>query len=73
MTAALLGGQLGGAALDVFEARFIVSVHTDLVFPFSSALTAQVEPLPDDSTLWLCGDRLLLTAHNADYTENYFQ
>ena len=30
------------------------------------------EPLPADSPLWTC-DNLLLTAHNADYTEDYFE
>lgn len=29
------------------------------------------EPLPQDSPLWAC-DNLLLTAHNADLTEDYF-
>lgn len=33
----------------------------------------EVEPLPASSPLWDCGDRLLLTAHNADYTDDYFQ
>jgi len=33
----------------------------------------EVEPLPPDSPLWSCGERLLLTAHNADYTDNYFK
>lgn len=34
----------------------------------------EVEPLPEDSPLWdpVHGERLLLTAHNADYTETYF-
>ena len=32
----------------------------------------KVEPLPADSRLWGC-DNLLLTAHNADYTDDYFQ
>ena len=31
----------------------------------------QVEPLPEDSELWNC-ENLLVTAHNADYTEDYF-
>ena len=31
------------------------------------------EPLPSTSPLWRCGDKLLLTAHNADYTESYFR
>ena len=30
------------------------------------------EPLPEASPLWDC-DNLLLTAHNADYTEDYFK
>ena len=35
----------------------------------------EVEPLPDDSPLWdpAHGERLLLTAHNADFTESYFR
>ena len=34
----------------------------------------KVEPLPQSSPLWECGQegRLLLTAHNADYTAEYF-
>jgi phosphoglycerate dehydrogenase-like enzyme len=34
----------------------------------------EVEPLPADSPLWdpVHGDRLLMTAHNADYTPEYF-
>lgn len=47
--AALQGGQIAGAACDVFE----------------------TEPLPADSPLWSC-ENLLLTAHNADLTEDYF-
>jgi len=32
------------------------------------------EPLPADSPLWSCNDQqLLLTAHNADYTDDYFR
>jgi len=31
----------------------------------------EVEPLPEDSPLWDC-QNLLLTAHNADFTEDYF-
>ena len=31
----------------------------------------KTEPLPEASPLWDCGERLLLTAHNADYTEDY--
>eukprot|EP00946_MAST-07B_sp_MAST-7B-sp1_P002576 g2576.t1 len=33
----------------------------------------KTEPLPEASPLWDCGERLLLTAHNADYTEDYFE
>lgn len=35
----------------------------------------EAEPLPPDSPLWdpIHGERLLLTAHNADFTEAYFQ
>ncbi len=35
----------------------------------------ETEPLPDDSPLWdpAHGDRLLLTAHNADFTADYFE
>lgn len=35
----------------------------------------EVEPLPETSPLWdpIHGERLLLTSHNADYTETYFQ
>ena len=35
----------------------------------------EVEPLPESSPLWdpAHGERLLLTAHNADYTETYFR
>jgi phosphoglycerate dehydrogenase-like enzyme len=34
----------------------------------------EVEPLPAESPLWdaVHGDRLLLTSHNADFTETYF-
>ena len=32
----------------------------------------KTEPLPETSKLWDCGDKLLMTAHNADYTEDYF-
>merc|ERR1711920_249711 len=32
----------------------------------------KVEPLPNSSPLWKCKD-LLLTAHNADFTEDYFE
>ena len=30
------------------------------------------EPLPASSPLWTLGDRILITAHNADLTEDYF-
>ena len=30
------------------------------------------EPLPASSPLWDLGDRILITAHNADLTEDYF-
>ena len=30
------------------------------------------EPLPSTSPLWDLGDRILITAHNADLTEDYF-
>ena len=30
------------------------------------------EPLPSSSPLWTLGDRILITAHNADLTEDYF-
>ena len=30
------------------------------------------EPLPASSLLWSLGDRILITAHNADLTEDYF-
>ena len=30
------------------------------------------EPLPSTSPLWTLGDRILITAHNADLTEDYF-
>ena len=35
----------------------------------------ETEPLPADSPLWdpAHGERLLLTAHNADYTDDYFE
>ena len=32
----------------------------------------KTEPLPETSPLWDCGEKLLMTAHNADYTEDYF-
>ena len=32
----------------------------------------KTEPLPEDSPLWDC-ENLLLTAHNADYTADYFE
>ena len=32
----------------------------------------EVEPLPPDSPLWEC-ENLLLTAHNADFTDDYFE
>ena len=32
----------------------------------------KVEPLPASSPLWAC-ENLLLTSHNADYTEDYFE
>ncbi len=31
------------------------------------------EPLPASSRLWGCGERLLMTAHNADFTSDYFE
>jgi phosphoglycerate dehydrogenase-like enzyme len=35
----------------------------------------EIEPLPDGSPLWddAHGERLLLTSHNADFTESYFR
>ena len=30
------------------------------------------EPLPSSSPLWALGDKILITAHNADLTEDYF-
>ena len=34
----------------------------------------ETEPLPPDSPLWGVGDeKLLLTAHNADFTDDYFE
>ena len=32
----------------------------------------KVEPLPQESKLWDC-DNLLLTAHNTDFTHDYFE
>ena len=32
----------------------------------------KTEPLPQSSPLWAC-DNLLVTAHNADFTEDYVQ
>ena len=32
----------------------------------------EVEPLPQSSPLW-SSERLLLTAHNADFTDDYFE
>jgi phosphoglycerate dehydrogenase-like enzyme len=32
----------------------------------------KVEPLPESSALWDC-EQLLLTAHNAYYTDDYFE
>merc|ERR1712048_602225 len=32
----------------------------------------KTEPLPEDSKLWEC-DNLILTAHNADFTDDYFE
>ncbi|KAJ1622241.1 D-isomer specific 2-hydroxyacid dehydrogenase [Pavlovales sp. CCMP2436] len=49
LAAALLSGQIAGAACDVFE----------------------VEPVPPSSPLWT-SPNLLMTAHNADYEERYF-
>ena len=33
----------------------------------------KTQPLPAESKLWSCGDNVLITAHNADYTEEYFE
>ena len=33
----------------------------------------KTEPLPIDSKLWELDDKILLTAHNADYTEDYWK
>lgn len=32
----------------------------------------KTEPLPQNSPLWGCGEKILMTAHNADYTDDYF-
>lgn len=31
------------------------------------------EPLPSTSDLWTLGDKILITSHNADLTEDYFR
>ena len=57
-----------GAAVD--EAALAVALKAKRIG--GAALDVFVkEPLPQDSPIWDC-DNALITAHNADYTENYF-
>ena len=51
------------ALADALQSRAIAGAALDVF---------KVEPLPKDSPLWAC-ENLLLTAHNADFTEDYFE
>jgi D-2-hydroxyacid dehydrogenase (NADP+) len=33
----------------------------------------KVEPLPEDSKLWDLNEKILLSSHNADFTQDYFE
>ena len=52
------------ALADALEAGTIAGAALDVF---------KQEPLPASSRLWGCGDRLLMTAHNADFTSDYFK
>ena len=58
------------AALDVFEVEPLPNPHPSSN-PNLNPNPNQVEPLPQSSSLW-SSERLLLTAHNADFTHDYF-
>lgn len=57
-----------GAVID--EAALYKALSTRQIAGAACDVFAK-EPLPDDSPLWTC-DNLLLTAHNADFTPDYF-
>jgi phosphoglycerate dehydrogenase-like enzyme len=57
-----------GAVID--EAALYKALSTRQIAGAACDVFAK-EPLPDDSPLWSC-DNLLLTAHNADFTKDYF-
>ena len=59
------------AALDVFEVEPLPNPHPN-PNPNLNPNPNQVEPLPQSSPLW-SSERLLLTAHNADFTDDYFE
>ena len=59
------------AALDVFEVEPLPNPHPSSN-PNLNPNPNQVEPLPQSSSLW-SSERLLLTAHNADFTDDYFE
>ena len=59
-----------GAAVD--EGALVDALATGAIA--GAALDVyKVEPLPETSALWGLGDKVLLTAHNADLTADYFE
>ena len=59
-----------GAAVD--EGALVDALATGAIA--GAALDVyKVEPLPEASALWGLGDKVLLTAHNADLTADYFE
>eukprot|EP00966_Prymnesium_polylepis_P078642 1822715-Prymnesium_polylepis.1 len=60
-----------GRGIAVDEAALVEALRAKAIA--GAALDVfEVEPLPATSPLWEC-DNLLLTAHNADYTHDYFE